>query len=159
MLYFIKNGRYVKIGHTNNIKLRLSDLQVANPERLSVIGLIEGSRNDEAELHNKFKHLSAGGEWFYYTEELIDFIQNLETDLMWRYGFINEQKSPIGLIKLCRLEKNISLEELGNLIGVTKQSVKGMEKREIQGAISIKCLNNALNSMGYKLDLRAINVS
>jgi hypothetical protein len=34
-----------------------------------------------------------------------------------------------------------------------------MEKREIQGAISIKCLNNALNSMGYKLDLRAINVS
>ena len=159
MLYFIKQGEHVKIGYTDKIRTRLSSLQSANPNKLEVVGLIEGEYKDELEHHNKFKHLSSSGEWFKYDADLCDYIAKLDKDLMWQYGYTSNESSPIGLIKSCRIENGLSLEDLGNLLGVTKQSVMSLEKREIKGEITIKSLTKALNAMGYKYENRRIKKS
>ena len=155
MIYFIKHTDFVKIGYTGDISARLTQLQISCPVKLNVLGLIDGNLEDEAIYHEKFKHLSSSGEWFKYSEELSKFIETLDKELMWKHGFEKHMTSPIGIIKSCRLEKNISLEELGNLMGITKQAVLDMEKREIHGSISIKSVIKALDVMGYRFEYRA----
>jgi len=117
--------------------------------------LIDGDLNKEKELHQKFIHLSTSGEWFNYTKELENYINKLDKCLLWEHGFIKNHISTIGLIKSCRLENNLSLQELGDRLGITKQSVMDMEKRELQGKISIDSIRKALNAMGYKFEFRA----
>lgn len=155
MIYFIKHTDYVKIGFTDNIRNRLIDLQVSCPVKLKVLALVEGTYEDESTYHRMFKHLTSNGEWFNYTKELDGFIKELDKALMWKYGFEHHEHSPIGEIKRCRLEKNLSLEELGQLLGVSKQAVLDMEKREVQGKVSIGTITKALNVMGYKYQYRA----
>jgi DNA-binding XRE family transcriptional regulator len=160
MIYIIKHTEYVKIGYSskNNFKNRLSQLQTSCPIKIKVLGLIEGTFNDEAIYHKKFIHLSTNGEWFNYTKEVEDFIDSLPKDLMWDFGFIENESTIIGLIKKCRLEKNLSMEELAERLGVTKQAVLDMERREAQGKITLNCITNALSVMGFKYQGRAVNL-
>ena len=155
MIYFVKHTAYVKIGFTNDIRNRLSQLQISCPVKLELLGLIKGDEEYETVLHKKFKHLSSNGEWFNYTQELEDYVAILDKELMWKYGFEHHESSPIGEIKRCRLEKNLSLEELGQLLNMSKQSVLDMEKREIQGKTSIATIIKALDVMGYSYQYRA----
>jgi len=155
MIYFIKHTEYVKIGYTNRIKPRLSTLQISCPVKLEVIGLIEGSREDERKYHNMFKLAGSNGEWFEYNKELQIFVEGLSDDLLWRYGFGKDSFTPIGLIKQCRLEKNMSMEELGEVLGITKQAISDIEKRDAQGNITIGAIHKALSAMGYKYQNRA----
>jgi len=157
MIYFIKHTDYLKIGYTyNQIKTRLSQLQVSCPVKLEVLGLIEGTLDDELKYHAMFDHLGSSGKWFKLTKELQEYIERLNKDLMWKYGFLNNISSVIGLIKECRLEKNWSMEELGEAMGVTKQAVMDMEHRDMKGCITVGALHKALNSMGKKYQHRAI---
>ncbi len=158
MIYFIKQGEYVKIGFTNRFKTRLNQLQVSSPIKLEVLGIIDGDKNDEQRLHNKFKHIASNGEWFIYCDELKKFIDLLDTNLMWRYGYIENKTSPIGLIKQTRLELNLSMEELAEKLNISKQAVLDMERRDMQGRITISALSNALYAMNYKLGIRAIEL-
>jgi DNA-binding XRE family transcriptional regulator len=91
------------------------------------------------------------------TPEIVkEFVEGLDRVLLWKYGFEHHDSSPIGEIKRCRLEKNLSMEELGELLGISKQAVLDMETREVQGKISITSLLKALKAMGYKYQYRAI---
>jgi DNA-binding XRE family transcriptional regulator len=155
MIYFIKHTEYVKIGYTNKIKTRLSVLQISCPVKLEVLGLIEGNREDERNYHKMFKPASSSGEWFEYNTELQIFIEGLSDDLLWKYGFGKDAFTPIGLIKQCRLEKKMSMEELGEIMGMSKQGVLDMEKRDAQGNITIGVIHKALLAMGYKYQNRA----
>jgi DNA-binding XRE family transcriptional regulator len=155
MIYFIKQENYVKIGFTNRFKARLNDLQVGSPVKLEVLAIIEGDKKDENTLHQKFNHICSNGEWFMYCDELKSFIDLLDNHLMWKYGFINECNSPIGLIKQTRLEKKWSMEELGEKLGITKQGVMDMERRDAQGRITTGTLYKALATMGYVYQARA----
>lgn len=156
MIYFIKHTEYVKIGYTHDILSRLSKLQVSCPVKMSVLGLIDGTMEDEGVLHKKFMDINSSGEWFRYTKELEDFIQSLDKGLMWKYGFEENASSPIGLIKSCRIGRNLSMEELGERLGITKQAVMDMERREVQGRVSLANVMKALSVMGYKYEYRAI---
>ena len=156
MIYFIKHTNFVKIGYTNEINNRLSQLQVSCPIKLCILGLIEGTVEDEYTHHLKFKHLHSHGEWFKHTQELDKFIETLSRDLMWKYGFDEQESTIIGVIKSCRLQKNLNMEELGEKLGVTKQAVMDMETRDAQGRISINSIAKALNVMGYKYEHRAM---
>jgi len=158
MIYFIQHTDFLKIGYTNNINKRLSELQVSCPIKLKVLGLIEGTRKEESEYHKKFKHLGSSGEWFSYTSEVLEFTETLDKTLLWKHGFIsNDPLSPLGIIKSCRLKENISLQDLADLIGVTKQSINDMEVREIQGKTTLSSIIRCLNAMGYKFEYRAIS--
>lgn len=76
MIYFISDGNgYFKIGYTENIKERLSQLNAANPNKLKVIHTKEGGLLEEKILHNKFYKYRKNGEWFENCKEIRDFIK------------------------------------------------------------------------------------
>ena len=158
MVYFIKQGDYVKIGFTNRFKTRLTQLQVSSPIKLEVLAIIDGDKSDEQKFHEQFKHISSNGEWFMQCDELKSFIDLLDTSLMWKYGYLDNTISPIGIIKQTRLEKNLSMEELAERIGVTKQGILDMERRDAQGRITINALSKVLYAMNTKLGIRAIEL-
>tara|TARA_B110000503_G_scaffold135328_1_gene215715 strand:+ start:213 stop:689 length:477 start_codon:yes stop_codon:yes gene_type:complete len=158
MVYFIKQGDYVKIGFTNRFKTRLTQLQVSSPIKLEVLAIIDGDKSDEQKFHEQFKHISSNGEWFMQCDELKSFIDLLDTTLMWKYGYLDNTISPIGIIKQTRLEKNLSMEELAERIGVTKQGILDMERRDAQGRITINALSKVLYAMNTKLGIRAIEL-
>jgi hypothetical protein len=54
----------VKIGFSANPDTRLKSLQVGNAQRVEVIGKIPGDFAMERHLHEQFRHLRVGGEWF-----------------------------------------------------------------------------------------------
>ena len=158
MVYFIKQGDYVKIGFTNRFKTRLTQLQVSSPIKLEVLAIIDGDKSDEQKFHEQFRHISSNGEWFMQCDELKSFIDLLDTSLMWKYGYLDNTISPIGIIKQTRLEKNLSMEELAERIGVTKQGILDMERRDAQGRITINALSKVLYAMNTKLGIRAIEL-
>jgi hypothetical protein len=73
MIYFIRFGsrRIVKIGYCrDHPRTRLATMQTGTPERLHLLGMAPGTKDDEAEWHKRFAHLRVNGEWFQWTPEL-----------------------------------------------------------------------------------------
>lgn len=58
----------------------------------------------------------------------------------------------IGWVKSIRTGLNITLEQLGNKVGISKQSVLQYEKSEVMGTISIK----NLKEIGEAMDLQLV---
>ena len=58
MVYFITDGVNIKIGYTSGSPInRLKKLQTGSSQKLTLIGYIDGNKNKEKELHNKFSNL------------------------------------------------------------------------------------------------------
>ena len=64
LVYFVRSGDFVKVGFTNNLPSRLGTLQTGSPYRIEVLGICEGSRQDEKDLHGYLERHRVGGEWF-----------------------------------------------------------------------------------------------
>ena len=81
-VYFFSNQRNVKIGYTKNKPIkRLCQLNTGSDEQLIMLGYMKGSLKLENELHKLFgrDRIRLNGEWFYPSDNLIDFInQNNE---------------------------------------------------------------------------------
>jgi len=78
-VYFIGSPSLhsIKIGiATKSVIKRLKQLQTSNPEKLKIYGVIENGI--EKKEHEKFANLRQQGEWFAKTQELKDFILNIE---------------------------------------------------------------------------------
>jgi len=159
MIYFIQHTDFIKIGYTKEIHKRLNQLQVSCPVKLKVLGLIPGTFDDESNYHNMFNHIHSHGEWFSANQELIDFIAKQNTDLMWKHGFQEQEYNEIGIIKECRKREHLSLEKLGERLGLSKQSIQSMEKRALTGSITLGALVKALHAMGYRYDYRAVKIN
>lgn len=71
-VYFIKSGKYVKIGYSASPDFRLSDLNnsCANPTELKLLGSIKASKKAERGLHLEFKDIRHRREWFILTSDL-----------------------------------------------------------------------------------------
>jgi len=79
--YFISDGRgHVKIGKSSHVKKRLQDIQVANPYECQLLGVTE---KDECEIHVKFAEYHIRGEWFTFSEEIQEWVDEncLKVDL------------------------------------------------------------------------------
>lgn len=57
----------------------------------------------------------------------------------------------IGWVKTIRTSLGMSLEQLGSKLGITKQSVQSIEKREADGSITVKALEEIASSLEMKL--------
>lgn len=82
MIYFILDTgtRNIKIGYSREEpKKRLQSCQTGNPNKLYLIGYIDGDTKKETLLHNKFNNFktnSGGTEWFSLSvKEIINLIQ------------------------------------------------------------------------------------
>jgi hypothetical protein len=66
----------LKIGKANDVKTRLADLQVGNPNLLKLVGLIECKSESfafriERSIHEDYSQLHIRGEWFSYANGTI----------------------------------------------------------------------------------------
>ena len=74
-VYFIKSGDFVKIGVSENIAKRLSQMQVHSPWPCEVVGVWRGkTAKEERRLHQIFHLLHLRGEWFRWDELIRQFI-------------------------------------------------------------------------------------
>jgi len=83
MIYFVKSeSGHIKIGHMKNgrKRMRLYELQVGCPYRLSLIKQIGGGYEKELKIHKMFKKFRVLGEWFLEVKEIYDFI-NKQTEI------------------------------------------------------------------------------
>lgn len=76
-LYFVQcNGRRgpVKIGYATDLDRRISNLQMANPYPLALIGAcaVRDPAAVESALHERFAAQRMRGEWFGWSQELDD---------------------------------------------------------------------------------------
>ena len=68
------------------------------------------------------------------------------------YNSLQEFVVPsIGWIKTIRTSLGMSLEQLGDKMGVTRQSAQNLEKREKDGSATLKALEGAGRSIDMKL--------
>ncbi|RMD65790.1 hypothetical protein D6817_05415 [Candidatus Pacearchaeota archaeon] len=76
MIYFIrgKESGNIKIGYSTTPEKRRSNLQTAHYEELELIGLMRGTREDEARIQQMFSQFNIRGEWYRPVEEILDFI-------------------------------------------------------------------------------------
>ncbi len=72
MLYFIRYSQRnaVKIGYSASPAERLRGLQTSSPDKLTLLGICPGGREEESALHRRLGHLRLRGEWFLDTPEL-----------------------------------------------------------------------------------------
>jgi hypothetical protein len=75
MIYFIQDGPYIKIGHTDNVTKRLDLLQVGNPRPLRIVATMDGDVAFERLLHHKFRAFRVRREWFAGRQALLDYIK------------------------------------------------------------------------------------
>lgn len=73
-VYFVRTGGAIKIGFSAKVGRRLSGLQTGHHRKLSLIGYLPSTGNEELDLHEKFKHLHIRGEWFDAGPDLLAFI-------------------------------------------------------------------------------------
>lgn len=81
MIYFVQssNGGPIKIGYTSkNALQRVQALQVAHPEKLTLLGCIVGEVPDERALHKKFAEYRLHGEWFAANDAILSHLAAAE---------------------------------------------------------------------------------
>ena len=70
MLYLIKSQNYIKIGFTDNLKKRLSEYNIHNPD-YSLLDTCTGNQDDEHLIHKLLKNYKHRNEWFHYNDYVI----------------------------------------------------------------------------------------
>jgi transcriptional regulator with XRE-family HTH domain len=73
IVYVLQCGEYYKIGRTQNLPQRVSDLQMSNPFPIAVIHTWETVAHQRLErrLHQRLSHAKVRGEWFRLTADEI----------------------------------------------------------------------------------------
>ena len=150
MIYFIQDtvSRAIKIGYTRDRKSfdsRLVTLQTANPNPLSMLGIIEGNRHDEALLHKKFEPFRLVGEWFLPDNAVLSFISRKT---------LNHIGTDYGLDSL----KTQTLDELldsleTNLIKMALEKTNGNKKA------AAKILGIKYRSLWHRIDKKKIIIT
>ena len=76
MIYFLRSGALIKIGHTGNLPQRLPVLrwELPSPRDSEMLLIGDGGRPEEKMLHAKFRPLKAFSEWHYFGRTLFSHI-------------------------------------------------------------------------------------
>lgn len=76
-VYFVQAGQGgpIKIGYTENLRLRLQALSAGVPHEIIPLGVDDGAlAGDEIDIHIRFAKCRLRGEWFNPTPELLAYI-------------------------------------------------------------------------------------
>ena len=76
MIYFIRSGDAIKIGHSkNDVKGRLSAIKLHSPHETELLGIVLGGRSEEKEIHSLFSRHRIRGEWFTSCEDILAYVE------------------------------------------------------------------------------------
>ena len=75
-IYFVlhEGTGHVKIGYSDSVKKRISQLQTGNPEKLRLLRVIDGGPKTEQWLHKRFSGFNVRGEWFAFHDEMLSVV-------------------------------------------------------------------------------------
>lgn len=76
MVYFVRSGRFIKIGYTGNLNARLGQLGTSSPTVLQVLAVVDGDRDTEVAYHERWAKYRSHGEWFKYGPEIKEFLEH-----------------------------------------------------------------------------------
>lgn len=95
-IYFVicKATGAVKIGRADNVKNRLSSLQISTPNELAVLGYFRAPAVFEGVLHTIFASSRLRGEWFSITDDLLDLVE------------AGNDRNYIGVLAQCKMMLN-----------------------------------------------------
>ncbi len=84
VVYFIQRSydNAIKIGYSGCMKHRWSLLRCTAESELTILAIIDGKKEVESRLHDKFADHRIKGEWFYPCEELIKYIAMLGDNVL-----------------------------------------------------------------------------
>lgn len=71
LIYAIRCEAFVKIGWTQKLRNRQSQIQACNPFKLKLLGTISGNVGDERHLQLVLERYKERGEWFAYTGDVV----------------------------------------------------------------------------------------
>lgn len=132
MVYFIRTGKFVKIGYTANAesgKRRLEQIQSANPLPVNMVMLLDGSHERESDLHARFIHLHKQGEWFHYEDELREFIELHGESPDTRIINQTEKRESGRQLREQRKELGLTIQQVADAVGVTRAYISQVELR------------------------------
>lgn len=79
VVYAVLTPDGIKIGHTTNLPMRLLSLGV---EVGDLLAFMRGTREDEQAIHEALaEHAVRGREWYAITDDVIDVVNGMRTDL------------------------------------------------------------------------------
>jgi len=93
-VYVISDGEYIKVGISQNIKKRISQLKTASPKELTLLYSLDGGRYIESKIHKDLSSYRSreGGEWFIHNKETIAIIESyIDNDNIIKSEYINEK--------------------------------------------------------------------
>ena len=93
-VYVICDGEYIKVGISQNVKKRISQLKTGSPKELKLLYCFDGGRYIESKIHKDLNSYKAreGGEWFLYNSETIKIIESyIEKDNLSKSEYVNEK--------------------------------------------------------------------
>lgn len=64
---------------------------------------------------------------------------------------LRENRAPTGWVNLIRKTLKMSLRQLGNKMSITPQSIRSIEKREMEGTITLQALGQAAEALDMVL--------
>jgi len=125
-LYCIQAGTRgpVKIGISNNPWKRLQSIQTSIPSPLKLVAQWAGNREDEQELHLRFKKFWVRGEWFRPEPEILNYV------LMAQWA--SEQSLPLPEIPIIYQPPRQHVPRRESPL--TKKKVSGIYKKRYRGA-------------------------
>lgn len=62
----------VKIGFATDVLRRVKTLQTSHPTKLRILRVLDGGKEDERALHERFSALRQTGEWFRYDKAMVE---------------------------------------------------------------------------------------
>lgn len=75
-VYFLLSGDRVKIGTTTDVPSRLSYYKTGLPDETEVLGVLDGGREKEMEIHAQFAAWRVRGEWFEATPDILSWARH-----------------------------------------------------------------------------------
>jgi hypothetical protein len=159
MIYFVESDGLIKIGFSKRPNKRLDALQESNPHDLIMRLVLEGGIEDESMYHNKFNKNRFRGEWFVFSDEIRDFIKSKgNEDLRYDLGLLDVDIMDAAETTKLRNQLRLTLRDVGEKLGMTAQSVKETEGRELIGTITLNRLKKYARALGYKLSYKFIEL-
>ena len=76
MVYFLQCDKtgLIKIGASDRLHHRVKEVQNEHHSTFTVLGVVDGHKQEERNLHIQFAHLRCDKEWFSPDDELVEFI-------------------------------------------------------------------------------------
>jgi len=137
------NGLFIKIGRTNNVLKRLSNLQTGTYGDLIIHALEPGGSQRERELHKQFAHLRRHGEWFSCSEELTKHVITT-----W---YKNKMLPPKHQYKLLEMTDRVkAYRQVREIIGGTPDTVNPSLHEDWHGTTFVDLVYSSLAKSGNK---------